>query len=978
MPFMSIVVVLLCWSKCQGLYILGSLFTLLVLFAIIWESRRVEGRLFSKAITWSIAFVAALLASCSNSESISPEQKSSDSISPQCGRITVDSLAGMLRIHPGTELAVLGSDELSAKLNERPMMSVAFDYDFSIGRSEVTCAEFNALMSKATKLSLECSSLIPATNVTYYDAVLFANERSKAEGFDTAYTYSRAVFDGERHCTNLEGFVFHPEKMAYRLPTEAEWVLVAKSHWNAEKGWTADNSDYQLHEVCGFSKEENEPCDMMGNALEWVNDWMGSFRGMRLSNYVGAPDGGTLGQRVVKGGSYRNASQSIMLYARGDVYAVTSSTRAEYVGFRLAFGSVSNATWMDNEGNESESRVIPLASVATIRSKTGSYNAKLVFRNDAMDKLAYVDYSGGVLSVKEICQTDGGYHPDVSPNGKWVAYCTGLEGVPGESKLYVQKIDEICSDSGNFSGIQKLGVASAAIPRWRVLESGDTVIVYVTNAGNNKEESFFKSTSTWQVPFSNGKFGNPQKLFDGAYHGGISDDGTLAVTGARLLRARIATSGSTLVSDARDTVWYQDDGIAEQACNASLARDGSKRTLFLDFGGKTGRQYAGTNYSTHERLLVADSIGRLVKSLPAPAGYTFDHSEWASNGNFAVATLTNSKGAHTKIVLVDLSDSSVVDLAEGDELWHPCLWVESVVPNKISSLNLDSAGMYTIAEGTDRSKILRYRMELMWKYRDSAELVVLGSSRSSNGIDVSQLSVLGVNLSYFPSNFHDIVQFYERYVEGAFDSLKYVVISLDIDFWNFPEESSFFTKEYESFPGYVYDRNHQYWKNEESDAIYWATQNAPGVEAYKMVFLNRVSSVFAPTIGWGEAEINDSTWMAQARSGYEDSYAAFVKFLKASQANNQVVVGIIFPQSPEYRKTGSMGRYGLRRSEAEEVIDSLQKLQDVYDHFILMDENKMGFHDYVDSMAQDCDHLNQLGAKQLTARLDSVLKMLNR
>ena len=45
-----------------------------------------------------------------------------------------------------------------------------------------------------------------------------------------------------------------------------------------------------------------------------------------------------------------------------------------------------------------------------------------------------------------------------------------------------------------------------------------------------------------------------------------------------------------------------------------------------------------------------------------------------------------------------------------------------------------------------------------------------------------------------------------------------------------------------------------------------------------------------------------------------------------------------------------------------------------FDNFILMDENKMGFHDYVDSMAQDCDHLNQLGAKQLTARLDSLLK----
>ena len=39
--------------------------------------------------------------------------------------------------------------------------------------------------------SLDCEGdSLPATNLTYYDAVLYANERSKAEGFDTAYTYA--------------------------------------------------------------------------------------------------------------------------------------------------------------------------------------------------------------------------------------------------------------------------------------------------------------------------------------------------------------------------------------------------------------------------------------------------------------------------------------------------------------------------------------------------------------------------------------------------------------------------------------------------------------------------------------------------------------------------------------------------------------------------------------------------------------------
>ena len=220
----------------------------------------------------------------------------------------------------------------------------------------------------------------------------------------------------------------------------------------------------------------------------------------------------------------------------------------------------------------------------------------------------------------------------------------------GKSALYVRDLN------ASGTNLAKLDVESAAIPRWRVLENGDTVIVYVTDAGNNKEESAFKATSTWQVKFSKGKFGTPQKLFEGAYHGGVSDDNTLAVTGARILRARIS---------GRDTVWYKDGEKAEQACNVSLAKDGSKRTLFLDFGGKTGRDFVGKKYGTHERLLIANASGKLIQSVGAPDGYSFDHSEWVSGvKDLAVATLANANGAHQKIVLVNTVDSSVVELVK--------------------------------------------------------------------------------------------------------------------------------------------------------------------------------------------------------------------------------------------------------------------------------------------------------------------------
>ena len=526
----------------------------------------------------------------------------------------------MIRIHTGNSLVLLGTDDALAKTNEQPQMKVSLNYDFSIGKSEVTCGEFSALMKKATGTALDCGSdSLPATNVTYYDAALYANERSKAEGFDTAYTYSTASFDNEKHCTNLEGFAFHPEIAAYRLPTEAEWVLAASQQWNVKEAWTTENSEYRLHPVCS---QQGTPsiCDMAGNAMEWANDWLGLFRDTTVSNYIGAPDGGTLGQRIVKGGSYRNAGETITLYGRGDIYTVTSSTRADYVGFRLAFGEILDATWMGNDGKATATRVVPLASSVAVRAQTGTYKVKLAFRNDVTGNLAFIDYSSGTTSVTEINDTLTVFHPEISPDGKKVAFCTGLEGVSGKSSLYVRDLE------AGGKNLQKLDVESAAIPRWRILDNGDTAIVYVTDAGNNKSDADFFAASTWQVPFKNGKFGKPSKLFSGAYHSGISEDNSLAISGARLLRARIAETGSTITAKAHDAIWYD----SAQACNASLAKDSSKRTLFLDFGGKPGRDFVGKSYDTHEQLLIADSTGKLIQAIGAPKGNTFDHTEWAT------------------------------------------------------------------------------------------------------------------------------------------------------------------------------------------------------------------------------------------------------------------------------------------------------------------------------------------------------------
>ena len=96
-----------------------------------------------------------------------------------------DTLADFVKISATGDSTFLGTNLLAVPNSDRPRMRVDLTYDFWMGRSEVTCGEFNTL---SAGLKLACAdSLLPAADVTFFDAVLFANAKSKLLGLDTAY-----------------------------------------------------------------------------------------------------------------------------------------------------------------------------------------------------------------------------------------------------------------------------------------------------------------------------------------------------------------------------------------------------------------------------------------------------------------------------------------------------------------------------------------------------------------------------------------------------------------------------------------------------------------------------------------------------------------------------------------------------------------------------------------------------------------------
>jgi hypothetical protein len=129
--------------------------------------------------------------------------------------------------------------------------------------------------------------------------------------------------------------------------------------------------------------------------------------------------------------------------------------------------------------------------------------------------------------------------------------------------------------------------------------------------------------------------------------------------------------------------------------------------------------------------------------------------------------------------------------------------------------------------------------------------------------------------------------------------------------------------------------------------------------------------------GWGDPKVwTDSLWLNRYSSLYYDNFNLLKNIIEECEAREIYVIGIIFPQNPAYKNTGAFGFHGIQRSKAPMLIKELVDLHEVHPNFVLMDENKMGEHDYSNDMAFDSNHLAHEGAIQLTGRLDSLLKTL--
>ncbi|MBM4356193.1 MAG: hypothetical protein FJ109_20775, partial [Deltaproteobacteria bacterium] len=213
--------------------------------------------------------------------------------------------------------------------NEGPQHDVTFSHDLLVKTTEVTQAEWEAVMGGNPSAFTGCGPECPVENISWTKAAEFCNKLSEMAGLGACY-----VFDGEE-VTWPGGY----DCNGYRLPTEAEWEYFARAGTDTafysgdigdckcganpgleQIGWYCGNSQVDYVGCSDQSSWGGDACvgthpvakkqpnawglhDVAGNVWEPCWDWLqNNYYASSPSLDPAGPPSGTY--RVSRGGSW--------------------------------------------------------------------------------------------------------------------------------------------------------------------------------------------------------------------------------------------------------------------------------------------------------------------------------------------------------------------------------------------------------------------------------------------------------------------------------------------------------------------------------------------------------------------------------------------------------------------------------------------------------------------------------------------------
>ena len=202
--------------------------------------------------------------------------------------------------------------------DEQPVHTVTVS-SFYMDTTDVTQADYVALVGENPSL-FTGNSRRPVEQVTWYDAVLYCNARSKRDHLDTVYSYLSVIGTPGNGCTGLDSLKIDFSKKGYHLPTEAQWEYACRAGSTTAYFW-GDDSTITVRGLYSWyyenSPDSTQPVatklpnawglyDMSGNVFQWCNDWYDYYKSdSAQTDPTGPSEPGIYGYyHVVRGGSW--------------------------------------------------------------------------------------------------------------------------------------------------------------------------------------------------------------------------------------------------------------------------------------------------------------------------------------------------------------------------------------------------------------------------------------------------------------------------------------------------------------------------------------------------------------------------------------------------------------------------------------------------------------------------------------------------